>query len=122
MGRKDVDTIWSGLAYGGLGFGVLAAAAPRVFMKVYGLDTGADVRTMVQLWGTRTALISAIALSVTEPAARRRLGVGIVGLNIADSALVATAGSEVSVRTRILGAASSAAFAAAGGYWLSHQR
>lgn len=116
-----MDKIWSGLAYGGLGFGALAVAAPKAFTKMYGLHGDGNLRAIVRLWGTRTALISGIALSVDDPATRRRLGLAIAGMDVADAALTLTAGPDVPVHTRVLGAATSAAFAAAAGYWLSQR-
>lgn len=121
MTDKDVDPIWSGLAYGGLGFGALAIAAPKAFSRMYGLKGDGNLRAIIRLWGTRTALISAIAVSVTDPATRRRLALAIAGMDVADAALTLTAGPDVPRYTRVLGAGTSAAFAAATGYWLSHQ-
>jgi hypothetical protein len=119
MAGKEADAIWKGLSYGGLGFGALAVLAPRVFNGLYGLKGDGNLRAMVRLWGTRTALIGAMALTTTDPAAQRRLGMAVVGLNAVDTALTLTAGPDVPARTRVMGAASSAAFAAASGYWLS---
>jgi hypothetical protein len=121
MGGKDVDPIWAGLAYGGLGFGALAVAAPKAFIKLYGLKGDGNLRAIVRLWGTRTALISAIALSVDDPATRRRLGVAIAVMDAADAGLTLAAGPDMPVQTRVLGAGTSAAFAAAAGYWLTQQ-
>jgi hypothetical protein len=121
MSGKDVDPIWSGLAYGGLGFGALAVVAPKAFTRMYGLNGDGNLRAIIRLWGTRTALISAIALSVTEPATRRRLALAIAGMDVADAALTLTAGPDVPGHTRVLGAGTSAAFAAVTGYWLSRQ-
>ena len=71
MTNKDADPIWSGLAYGGLGFGALAVAAPKAFSRMYGLKGDGNLRAIIRLWGTRTAVISAIALSVTDASTRR---------------------------------------------------
>jgi hypothetical protein len=119
MGGDDVDPIWTGLACGGLGFGALAVAAPKAFIRMYGLNGDGNLRAIVRLWGTRTAVISAIALSVNDPATRRRLAMAIAGMDVADAALTLTAGPDVPRRTRALGAGTSAAFAAVTGYWLS---
>ena len=121
MSDKDADPIWAGLAYGGLGFGVLAVAAPNAFSRMYGLKGDGNLRAIIRLWGTRTALISAIALSVTDAATRRRLALAIAGMDVADAALTLTAGPDVPGHTRVLGAGTSAAFAAVTGYWLSQQ-
>ena len=122
MKDKDADRIWSGLAYGGLGFGVLAVAAPTAFSRMYGLKGDGNLRAIIRLWGTRTALISAIALRVTDPATRRRLALAIAGMDVADAALTLTAGPDVPRHTRVLGAGTSAGFAAVTGYWLNQQR
>src|SRR5437764_6727365 len=111
MGGKDGDPIWSGLAYGGLGFGAMAVAAPKAFSRMYGLKGDGNLHAIIRLWGTRTALISAIALSVTDAGTRRRLAVAIAGMDIADAALTLIAGPDVPARTRMLGAGTSAAFA-----------
>jgi hypothetical protein len=121
MSDEDADGLYSGLAYGGLGFGVLAVAAPRAFSRMYGLKGDGNLRAIIRLWGTRTALLSAIALSVTDGATRRRLALAIAGMDVADAAFTLTAGPDVPRHTRILGAGTSAAFAAATGYWLSQQ-
>ena len=92
MAGKEADAIWRGLTYGGLGFGALAVLAPRVFTGLYGLKGDGNLRAMVRLWGTRTALIGAMAMTTTDPAAQRRLGMAVVGLNAVDTALTFTAG------------------------------
>src|SRR3954453_10091666 len=117
MANKDADPIWSGLAYGGLGFGALAVAAPKAFTAMYGLKGDGNLRALVRLWGTRTALISGLALTATDAAARRRLALAIGGMDLVDAALTLTAGPDVPRRTRLLGAGTSAAFAALTGYW-----
>jgi hypothetical protein len=121
MNDKHADPIWSGLAYSGLGFGALAVAAPKAFSRMYGLKGDGNLRAIIRLWGTRTALISAFALSVTDAGTRRRLALAIAGMDIADAALTLAAGADVPGRTRVLGAGTSAAFAAVTGYWLSRQ-
>jgi len=121
MKDNDADPIWLGVAYGGLAFGVLAVAAPKAFSRMYGLKGDGNLRAIIRLWGTRTAVLSGIALSVTDAATRRRLALAIAGMDVADAALTLTAGADVPVHTRVMGAATSAAFAGVTGYWLSQQ-
>jgi hypothetical protein len=122
MSDKGADPMWSGLAGGGLGFGALAVVAPKAFSRMYGLKGDGNLHAIIRLWGTRTAVISAIALSVTDAATRRRLALVIGGMDLADAALTLRAGPDVPRRTRVLGAGTSAAFAGATGYWLSQQK
>jgi hypothetical protein len=120
MAGTDVDAIRKGLSYGAIGFGALAVLAPRVFAGVYGLKGDGNVRAITRLWGTRTALLGVLAAIETDPAVQRRLITGATALNAADSMLTLKAGSDVALRARIMGAATSAGFAAAGAYWLSN--
>jgi hypothetical protein len=118
---SSVDAIYDGLAYGGIGFGALAALAPRVFTGMYGLKGGGDgnLRIMVRLWGTSIGALGAIAMMTTDKAARRKLATAITAMNLADAMLTLNAGSDVAARGRVLGGATSAAFGAAGAYWLT---
>jgi hypothetical protein len=119
MADADVDAIRKGLTYGALGFGALAILAPRVFAGVYGIKGDGNLRAIIRLWGTRTMLIGALGATETDPGMRRKLVTAGTALNLADSVLTLKAGSDVALRSRVMGSATSAGFAAAGAYWLS---
>jgi hypothetical protein len=119
MPKQDIDSIYDSLAYGGIGFGALATLAPRVFTGMYGLKGDGNLRTMVRLWGTSIGALGAMALMTTDKAARRKLATAITAMNLTDALLTLNAGSDVSARGRVLGATTSAAFGAAGAYWLT---
>jgi hypothetical protein len=55
----------------------------------------------------------------TDKAARRKLGTAISAMNLVDAVLTLNSGPDISARGRVLGAATSAAFGAAGVYWLT---
>ncbi len=114
----DDDTLHEGLSWAGIGFGAAATLAPRVFEAVYGLSDDPELRVMTRLWGTRTAFLS-LALLGAEKEERKRLTMLATAMNAADALIVATAGSGVNKRSRVLGALSSAAFAAGFGSLLS---
>jgi hypothetical protein len=119
MSDKQLESIYEGLTYGGLAFGALAVLAPRAFTAIYGLKGDGNLNVMVRLWGTRTALISGLAMRTKQSQVRKDLVTAIVAMNFTDAALTVTAGSDVRVRTRFLGAATSALFGAGGAYWIS---
>ncbi len=107
----DDDTLHEGLSWAGIGFGAAATLAPRVFGAVYGLKDDPELRVMTRLWGTRTAVLS-LALLGAEKDEKKRLTQLAAAMNVADALIVATAGSGVKKRSRVLGSLSSAAFAA----------
>src|ERR1700759_3389279 len=113
MANQNTDPIYDSLAYGGIGFGFLATPAPRVVNGMYGLKGDGNLRTMVRLWGTSIGALGAMALLTTDKDSRRKLAMAITAMNFADAALTLNAGSDVAVRGRVLGAATSAAFGAA---------
>jgi hypothetical protein len=119
MADADVDAIRKGLSYGAIGFGVVATLAPRVFAGVYGLKGDGNLRAMIRLWGTRTALLGGLGATATDPAVQRTLMTAATALNVADAVITLKAGSDVALRSRLMGSATSAGFAAAGAYWLS---
>jgi hypothetical protein len=116
---SQAETVRKGLAFGGLGFGVLGALAPKVFAGVYGIKGDGNLHTMIRLWGTSTIALSVLNLKVRDADTLRDLMILTTALNAADAAFVATAGSEVDAKTRVMGASTSAAFAAAGGYLIA---
>lgn len=91
---------------------------PRVFTGLYGLPDEANLKTMTRLWGTRTAVLGALALAADRAEDQRRLMTMAAAMNAADSVFVAANGG-LSARTRVLGSLSSATFAAALTYALT---
>jgi hypothetical protein len=118
----DSDALRKALSYGAIGFGVLATLTPRVFSGVYGLSGDGNLRTMVRLWGTRTALLGVLGATASDAHEQRRIVTAATVLNAVDSVLTLKAGPEVSLRSRLMGSASSAAFGAVGAYWLSQTK
>jgi len=112
------DDIRKSVGVGSLAFGAVAALAPRVFLGMYGVPNEVDVRTMTRLWGTRTAALGALALTLDRAVDQRKLMTLAAAMNSADAAMVATAGG-LPTRTRVLGSLTSAGFAAAIGYALT---
>lgn len=121
MADEIADQIQRSSGYAAIGFGALALLAPRAFAALYGLPDEAHIRMVTRLWGSRTAMIGAIAAGVGEPANRRAVTQLGVTLNVADVLCVAAAGPKVALRTRVLGPLTSASFAAALGYALSRE-
>jgi hypothetical protein len=110
----ELDQLERGLAIAAIGFGVVATVAPRAFSRVYGLGGDPKLLAMIRVWGTRTAVLGGLALTGGEET-RTRMIPWIVGLNAADTVLIARS-DGISGRTRTLGALSSGAFAGAFGY------
>jgi hypothetical protein len=110
----DTEQLQQGLMYGAIGFGVVAALVPGVFSGLYGLGQDANLKTMVRLWGTRTAAIGVAGLLVDDEAKRHLVKLSTAN-NIVDTVLIARS-SGVSGRAKVLGVLSTTAFAAGFGY------
>jgi hypothetical protein len=109
----DLDQLEQGLAIGAVGFGVVAAVTPRVFTAVYGLGNDPKLLTMTRLWGTSTATLGALSLiGAVDSAKGSRV---IAGLNVANTVLIARA-DGIPARSKVLGALTTAGFAARVGY------
>lgn len=116
MSKKQNDQLVDAINYGAIGFGVLAVLAPRVFKGIYGLKGDGNLLAMTRLWGTRTAAIGAIGLVTRgSPHYKTLLTIG-TAMSAADALVVAGAGPDVPVRSRVMGSLTSATFAAMGGY------
>jgi hypothetical protein len=118
----DVESIRTSTAYGGIGFGAVAALAPQVFTAVYGLGSDPRVRVMTRLWGTRTAVIGAAVLTAESDSEKRRLMVLATAMSAADTAFALTAGPQLSLRSRVLGTLTAGFFAAIGAYALANSK
>jgi hypothetical protein len=121
MADELAEQIQRSSGYAAIGFGLVALVAPRAFATMYGLPQEANIRMVTRLWGTRTAMIGAIAVGVGEPGNRRAVTQLGVALNAIDALCVAAAGPKVSLRTRVLGPITSGSFAAALGYALTRE-
>jgi hypothetical protein len=103
---------------GSIGFGAIAALTPRVFLGLYGVPNEASVRTMTRLWGTRTAVLGALVLTLEGAENKQRMVTMTAAMNAADAVMVATS-SGVPLRARVLGSLTSAGFAGALAYALN---
>ena len=112
------DDVRKAVGVGSIAFGALAVVAPRAFLGMYGVPDEASTRTMTRLWGTRTAVLGALAFAVEGTENRRKLMTMSAAMNAADSVMVAAAGG-VPVRARVLGSLTSAGFAGALTYALN---
>jgi len=111
------DDIRRSVGYASLGFGAVAVLTPRLFLGVYGVPDEENVRLMTRMWGTRTAALGALAVALGDPDDRRVLMTAAAAMDAADTLLIAT--SSATVRARAMGAATTAAFAAALAYGLT---
>jgi Domain of unknown function (DUF4267) len=102
---------------GAIGFGVLAIASPGLFLGLYGMPDEANARLMTRVWGTRTTVVGALSLLLRNPDDRRTLMTATAVNEALDTLLIAT--SHAPTRARVLGAATTAGFAAATTYALS---
>jgi hypothetical protein len=111
------DDIRTSVGYASLGFGAVAVLTPRSFLGIYGVPDEKSVRLMTRMWGTRTAVLGALALALRDAGDRRTLLTAAAAMNAADTLLIAA--SPVPSRARAMGAATTAAFAAALAYGLT---
>ncbi len=111
------DDIRKAVGCGAIGFGVLAVVSPRFFLGLYGMPDEANVRLMTRVWGTRTTVVGALSLLLRNTDDRRALMIAAAVNEGLDTLLIAT--SRTPTRTRVLGAATTAGFAAATTYALS---
>lgn len=111
------DDIRRSVSYASVGFGAVAVLAPRLFLGMYGVPGDENVRLMTRLWGTRTAVLGALALALGDQEARRTLMTAAAAMDAADTLLIAA--SPVPARARAMGSATTAAFAGALGYALT---
>lgn len=119
---QAVETIRKATAVGAVAFGALATFAPGVLQRMYGLpDPHAVSRFLGREWGSRTALFGALALAAPPGQARRSMALGSLALNSADTAIALTS-SGLPWRTRVMGSATSAGFAAAAGYLVANEQ
>jgi hypothetical protein len=115
----DLDQLEQGLAIAAVGFGLVAALTPRVFTAVYGIGNDPKLLTMTRLWGSSTAALGALSLAgATDSTKAAPL---LAGMNALNTVLIARA-SGIPVRSKALGALTSAGFAAGFGYLAAQRR
>ena len=112
------DDIQKAVGIASVAFGVVAALAPRLFLGLYGVPDEAGVRTMTRLWGTRTTVLGALALTVEGADTKQRLMTMSAAMNATDAVMVGAAGG-LPARTRALGSLTAAGFAGAIAYALN---
>jgi hypothetical protein len=115
----DLDQLEQGLAIGAVGFGVVAAVAPRAFTALYGLGNDPKLLTMTRLWGSSTATLGTLSLLGAIDATKGNPI--ITGLNVANTVLIARA-DGIPARSKVLGVLTSAGFAAGFGYLAARRR
>ena len=113
-----VEDIRKAVGVGSVAFGAVAVVTPRLFLGLYGVPDDANVRTMTRLWGTRTAVLGALALTLEGTANEQKLMTMSAAMNAADAVMVAAAGG-VPVRARVFGSLTAAGFAGALAYALN---
>jgi hypothetical protein len=111
------DDIRKSVGYASVGFGALAVLTPGWFLGMYGVPHDENVRLMTRMWGTRTAVLGALALALGDTGDRRTLMTAAAAMDAADTLLIAA--SPVPARARAMGAATTAAFAGAIAYGLT---
>jgi hypothetical protein len=112
------DDIQKAVGVASVAFGVVAALTPRLFLGLYGVPDEASVRTMTRLWGTRTTVLGALALTLEGAEAKQKVMTMSAAMNATDALMVAAAGG-IPAKARVLGSLTSAGFAGAIAYALN---
>jgi hypothetical protein len=111
------DSISKSVGYASIGFGAVAVLTPRLFLRLYGVPDEDNLRLMTRLWGTRNAALGVLTLTLREADGRRALMTAGAAIDAVDTLLIAS--SKAPARARVMGAATTAGFAAALAYGLS---
>ena len=111
MSGLDKQTVGNALGGGAVGFGALAVLAPQLMARTYGLPGNPHFSFMTRLWGTRTLAFGAMYFAADSDSARQKVAVAAAAMNSADS-VIALASPGISLRTRLMGALTTAMFAA----------
>lgn len=118
---SNIDTIQKATGAAATAFGVAGIVAPRLLSGTYGMkDRSDDFSFMGRLWGTRTAALGGLMLAAKPGSERRNIVLAATVLNALDVAIALTSGG-LSGRTKVLAAATSAAFVAVGGVALASE-
>ena len=109
------------LAVASLGFGAAGVLAPTALRRSYGMTTPAapgELNYVGRLWGSRTAVIGALALAARGTEQQRVVLTLAAAMNGLD-AVTAVTTSSLPARTRVMGALTSGFFAGASAYGAS---
>lgn len=113
--KADAETVGTAIAGGAIGFGAAGLLAPRLVIRTYGLPDTGPFRFMTRLWGTRTAALGVVMILERDARRRANLAAIAVAVNALDAVVATTAGRDLSARTKVMAAATSASFALAAG-------
>jgi hypothetical protein len=113
----NVDTVVKAVGAGSLAFGVVGTLVPGTLRRTYGdgASSGASLDYFGRTWGTRTAVLGALALMASSAEERKRIATLAAAMNAVD-ALVALSADGLPRTTRVMAALSSGAFSVAAGY------
>lgn len=119
-GDISAEQVTTFLGAASLGFGAAGMLAPTMLRRVYGVPGSEDGRNaglvyLGRMWGSRTAVIGALALAASTKEDRKRVLTLAAGMNAFDAVVAATARS-LPPRPRVMGALTSGFFAAASAY------
>ena len=106
-------TLAKALGAGGLAFGLLSVVAPRAVAKSYGVPVTPAGLQLQRLFGSRAAVISALALTArTDEEVDRGLA-AVAAMNLLDSVTALLAARGAGRRTTVTAVASSLAYGGA---------
>lgn len=112
MSGLDKQTVGTAIGVGAIFFGVMAVIAPKLLARTYGFHSNPHFMVMTREWGTRTATLGALFFAAESDSTRETIAKASAALNAADT-VITLASPGISLRTRIMGAISSALFGAA---------
>jgi hypothetical protein len=107
------QTLAKALGAGSLAFGLLSVVAPRVVAGMYGVPVTPAGLQLQRLFGSRSAVISALALTAhTDEEADRGLA-AVAAMNLLDSLTALMAAGQAGRATTVRAVASSLAYGGA---------
>jgi hypothetical protein len=113
VGGMSRQTLAKALGAGGLAFGLLSVVAPRVVANSYGVPVTPAGLQLQRLFGSRAAVISALALTArTDEEVDRGLA-AVAAMNLLDSLTALLAARGAGRRTTMWAVASSLAYGGA---------
>ncbi|HEY4603491.1 MAG TPA: hypothetical protein VIH08_04055 [Blastococcus sp.] len=113
VGGMSKQTLAKALGAGSLAFGLLSVVAPRVVAGMYGVPVTPAGLQLQRLFGSRSAVISALALTArTDEEADRGLA-AVAAMNLLDSLTALMAAGQAGRATTVRAVASSLAYGGA---------
>jgi hypothetical protein len=113
VGGMSKQTLAKALGAGGLAFGLLSVVAPRAVANSYGVPVTPAGLQLQRLFGSRAAVISALALTArTDEEVDRGLA-AVAAMNLLDSVTALLASRGAGRRTTMRAVASSLAYGGA---------